>query len=117
MDRTDELFRILGDPTRRRMLDLLAEREPMTVTELSAQFPDLVRSGISKHLMALRESGLVYATRHGREQHYRINQETVSQLLRPWVRRYEKYWDQRLENLRRLAEAMEVPRSEDTTPD
>lgn len=109
-DRVDELFRILGDPTRRRILDLLAEREPMTVTELSAHFPSLVRSGISKHLMALREGGLVYSTRHGREQHYCIHQETVNLLLRPWVQKYEKYWDERLEKLRQLAEAMEQVR-------
>jgi DNA-binding transcriptional ArsR family regulator len=76
-DRTDELFRALGDPTRRRIMDLLAEHETLTVSELHGYFPDLVRSGISKHLMALREAGLVYATRRGREQHYRIEPGAV----------------------------------------
>lgn len=106
-DRLDELFRILGDPTRRSMLDLLAQHEVLTVSQLAANFPDLVRSGISKHLMALREARLVYATRQGREQYYRINPETVRELLRPWVARYEKYWDERFARLKAAAEALE----------
>lgn len=106
-NRTDELFRVLGDPTRRAILDLLAQREVMTVSELSAQFPTLVRSGISKHLMALREAQLVYATKQGRQQYYRINAETMRELLQPWVSKYEKYWDVRLERLRAAAEALE----------
>lgn len=47
-------------------------------------FPSLVRSGISKHLMALRQANLVYATRQGREQHYRINPRAMRELLRPF---------------------------------
>lgn len=106
-ERVDELFRALGDPTRRRMLDLLAEHESLTVSELSAHFPTLVRSGISKHLMALRDVQLVYATKVGREQHYRVNPEAMQELLRPWVAKYEKYWAPRLDRLKALAEAKE----------
>ncbi|MGE5589824.1 MAG: ArsR/SmtB family transcription factor [Bacillota bacterium] len=105
--RTDDLFHALSDPTRRAILDLLAQREVMTVTELAAQFPSLVRSGISKHLMALRQADLVYATRQGREQHYRVNPRAMRELLRPWVEKYEKYWDDRLGRLRDVAEARE----------
>lgn len=104
---TDELFRALSDPTRRAILDLLAQREVMTVSELAAHFPSMVRSGISKHLMALRQTGLVYATRQGREQHYRVNPEAMRRLLRPWVEKYEKYWDERLYRLREVAESRE----------
>lgn len=53
---TDDLFRALAAPTRRRILDLLAEHGELTVGELAAEFPDLVASGISKHLMELREA-------------------------------------------------------------
>lgn len=109
--RTDELFRVLSDPTRRAILDLLAQHDVLTVSELAAHFPTLVRSGISKHLMALREAELVYAVKQGREQHYRINAETMAELLKPWVSKYEKYWDERLQRLRKAAEALEQSRS------
>ena len=42
VDASDELFRVLADPTRRRILDLLADRGTQTVGELAAQFPGLV---------------------------------------------------------------------------
>lgn len=76
----------------------------MTVGELSAQFPDLVPSGISKHLMGLREAGLVSATPRGRQKVYRLNAESFAAALAPWLKTYESYWASALDQLRRLAE-------------
>jgi len=101
---SDALFRILADPTRRLMLDLLAERGPLTVGELAAEFPDLVTSGISKHLMSLRAAGLVCATRRGRQQIYRLESDAFVAALSPWIAKYERYWTTALERLRDLAE-------------
>ena len=101
---SDELFRTLADPTRRRILDLLAERGALTVGQLAAEFPGLVASGISKHLMSLRAAGLVSATRQGRQQLYRLNAEAVAEALAPWLAKYEPYWSAALERLRKLAE-------------
>ncbi|MBV8682302.1 MAG: helix-turn-helix transcriptional regulator [Caulobacteraceae bacterium] len=101
---TDEVFRILADPTRRRILDLLAERGEQTVGQLAAEFPDLVASGISKHLMGLRAAGLVLATRRGREQVYRLEGGVLADALAPWLAKYEPYWDDALERLRDLAQ-------------
>ncbi|HVX30374.1 MAG TPA: metalloregulator ArsR/SmtB family transcription factor [Nitrolancea sp.] len=105
----DELFRGLADPTRRRILDLLAERGTLTVSELAAEFPDLVASGISKHLMMLRAAGLVTATQQGRQRLYRINADTLARALVPWLAKYEPYWSDALERLRDLAENEEPP--------
>ncbi|HUG13764.1 MAG TPA: metalloregulator ArsR/SmtB family transcription factor, partial [Thermomicrobiales bacterium] len=97
------------DPTRRRMLDLLAERGTLTVGQLAAEFPDLVASGISKHLMVLRAAGLVTATRQGRQQLYRIDANALADTLVPWLAKYEPYWSAALERLRELAEEHEPP--------
>jgi DNA-binding transcriptional ArsR family regulator len=102
-DTGDDLFRALADPTRRRILDLLADHGTQTVSELAAQFPDLVTSGISKHLMALRATGLVTATRRGRHQLYAIDADAMSRALAPWVARYETYWAGALTRLREVA--------------
>lgn len=102
---SDEFFRLLADPTRRRILDLLADRRTMTVGQLAAEFPDLVPSGISKHLMALRAAGLVTATRQGRTQVYAINGEAFANALAPWLARYEAYWSAALARLRELSES------------
>jgi DNA-binding transcriptional ArsR family regulator len=101
---SDDLFRTLADPTRRRILDLLAERGALTVGQLAAEFPDLVASGISKHLMGLRAAGLVNATRQGRRQLYRVNADAMADALAPWLAKYEPYWSAALERLRNLSE-------------
>jgi DNA-binding transcriptional ArsR family regulator len=102
--KSDALFRILADPTRRHILDLLAEGGPSTVGQLAAEFPDLVTSGISKHLMSLRAAGLVSATRRGRQQIYQLEPDALVAGLTPWIARYEQYWSAALERLRDLAE-------------
>ncbi|RHW43424.1 ArsR family transcriptional regulator [Neobacillus notoginsengisoli] len=99
-----DFFQALGDNTRRTILDLLAEHNEMTVTQLSEHFPNLVRSGISKHLMQLRKLNLVYSIKRGREQIYQINPEVVRNVLMPWVKKYEKYWDETLVRLKQAAE-------------
>lgn len=96
---------MLADPTRRRILDLLAERGESTVSELAAEFPDLVASGISKHLMALRATNLVTAAKVGRTQRYRLDDTTLSTALAPWLARYEPYFADALARLRHLAES------------
>jgi DNA-binding transcriptional ArsR family regulator len=101
---SDNLFRTLADPTRRHILDLLAERGEMTVGQLAAEFPDLVTSGISKHLMSLRAARLVSATRRGRQQLYQLDADVFAADLVPWLAKYERYWSGALERLRDLAQ-------------
>lgn len=100
---------MLADPTRRRILDLLAERGESTVGELAAEFPDHVASGISKHLMGLRAADLVTATKVGRTQRYRLNATTFSAALEPWLARYEPYFSAALGRLQHLAQSEEEP--------
>lgn len=101
---SDALFRILADPTRRLILDLLAERGPLSVGQLASEFPDLVASGISKHLMSLRAGGVVSATRRGRQQIYQVEPDVLVVGLTPWIAKYEQYWSAALERLRDLAQ-------------
>jgi DNA-binding transcriptional ArsR family regulator len=101
---TDALFRTLADSTRRQILDLLAERGPLSVGQLAARFPNLVQSGISKHLMSLRAAGLVSATRQGRQQIYQVEPDALVAELAPWIAKYERYWSAALERLRDLAQ-------------
>jgi DNA-binding transcriptional ArsR family regulator len=100
----DALFRTLSDSTRRQILDLLAERGPLSVGELVAEFPDLVPSGISKHLMCLRAARLVSAARQGRTQIYQLEPEALVADLTPWIAKYERYWSAALERLRHVSE-------------
>ena len=101
---TEAAFHALADPTRRLILDLLAERGPLAVGQLAAEFPELVASGISKHLMSLRAADLVSATRRGRQQIYQLEPSALAAGLTPWIAKYEQYWSAVLERLRDLAQ-------------
>ena len=107
----EDPFRVIADPNRRRMLDLLADRGSLTVGQLAAEFPDLVASGISKHLMALRAAGLVHAEKRGRNQHYQIDPAGFDRAFGAWVARYQTYWAASLSRLRSLAEGDQHPPS------
>jgi len=89
----------IADPTRRRLLELVRDRE-VPAGELASAFP-VSRPAVSRHLRVLREAGLVRERREGRLRLYRADPAPLGE-LREWL---EGYWDERLEALRRAAES------------
>ena len=63
----DDLWSAVGDPTRRRMLDLLLSDGTGTATGLSEHLP-VTRQAVTKHLVVLDRVGLVHGTAVGREE-------------------------------------------------
>jgi len=72
-------FQALADPTRVRILELLAER-PMTVSELVAEL-DLAQGRVSSHLSCLRWCGYVRAEVDGRFNRYRLVDERIREIV------------------------------------
>lgn len=98
---TGDVFHAVADGTRRRLLDLLAANE-WAVQDLASRF-HLSQPAVSQHLRVLREAGLVSVRRQGRHRVYSLD----PQQLRPvaeWLAHYEKFWDQRPDNLNRNLE-------------
>ncbi|HEU5048841.1 MAG TPA: autorepressor SdpR family transcription factor [Gemmatimonadales bacterium] len=79
----DKTFRALADPTRRRILELLRDRD-LAAGEIAAEFP-IAWASVSHHLQVLKEAGLVLARREGQFIRYSLNttvfQEVVQHLL------------------------------------
>lgn len=73
-----ELFSVLGDPVRLRILNCLREG-PLCVNEIH-QTCRLKQANTSKHLRVLREAGVVKAKRHGTSVSYEISEPLVLQL-------------------------------------
>jgi DNA-binding transcriptional ArsR family regulator len=88
----------IADPIRRRVLELVRDRE-LAAGELAAEF-DVSRPAVSRHLRVLREAGLVRERRQGRLRLYTADPAALGE-LREWL---ERYWDDRLWALKRLAE-------------
>jgi DNA-binding transcriptional ArsR family regulator len=88
----------IADPIRRRVLELVRDRE-VPAGELADEF-DVSRPAVSRHLRVLREAGLVRERREGRLRLYRADLEPLAE-LREWL---DRYWDDRLVALKELAE-------------
>ncbi|MGO4376466.1 ArsR/SmtB family transcription factor, partial [Paenibacillus sp. MCAF20] len=67
-----DVFDAIADPTRRRLISLLAEAQEVPLHELTVQF-QMGRTAVSKHLTILKEAGLVNDRKVGRETRYKLN--------------------------------------------
>lgn len=108
MDRTeavDSVLAALADPTRRQVLDLLATRGQATATTLADGLP-ISRQAVVKHLAVLDAAGLVDSLKVGREVRYAVRTESLDITAR-WMAALAADWDQRLDKIKRVAEAAE----------
>jgi DNA-binding transcriptional ArsR family regulator len=90
------VFEALADPTRRRILELLAAGE-RSAGELAAEFA-ISRPGVSRHLRVLRESGLVRSRGEGQRRLYSVDPAPLAE-VQEWLTRYREFWAQRLDAL------------------
>jgi len=91
-------FEILAEPTRRRILDLLRERE-RSVGELVEHLA-LSQPGVSKHLKVLREAGMVEVRQDAQRRWYGLRVEPLVE-VDEWLEPYRQLWARRLDTLER----------------
>jgi DNA-binding transcriptional ArsR family regulator len=96
----DEVFRALGDPTRRQLLDRLYERDGLSLGELEAELP-MTRFGVMKHLRVLEDANLVVTRRRGRRKLHFLNPVPIRQIHDRWVSKYAEPWTSALTELKR----------------
>ena len=102
-------FDVLAEPNRRRILDLLRDKEERPVGELVSGL-SLSQPAVSKHLRILREAGLVEARSEAQRRLYRIRAEPL-RAIDEWLEPYRLMWSSRLDELERHLDAM--PDSDD----
>jgi DNA-binding transcriptional ArsR family regulator len=86
-------FEVLAEPTRRQIVELLAEGE-QSAGEIASHF-STSRPGISRHLRVLREHGLVRAREDAQRRIYSLDPAPLEE-LHEWVERYRGFWANRL---------------------
>ena len=89
-------FEALGDQTRRRIVELVAEQE-RSAGEIAAAF-SISRPGVSKHLRVLREEGIVRAREEGTRRLYSLEPRALDE-VDDWVDRCRTFWANRLDAL------------------
>jgi DNA-binding transcriptional ArsR family regulator len=89
-----DIFSVIADPTRRAMLELLAESD-QTAGDLVKAFPKLTQPAVSKHLKSLLDLGLVRVRPQSRQRVYALAPRRLDELA-VWLRRFQVSMDQLL---------------------
>ena len=97
------ILKALGDPTRRKLLDLLCEKNGRTLSQLCENL-DMARQSATQHLGILEDANLVSTVRRGREKLHFINPVPLHEVYERWVRKFER---QRLSLLHELKKELE----------
>ncbi|MFF8955107.1 ArsR/SmtB family transcription factor [Streptomyces sp. NPDC014894] len=101
----DTVLTALADPTRRRLLELLAAEHEATATTLAEHLP-VSRQAVVKHLAVLDAAGLVSSARVGREVRHTVRPAALDATAR-WMASLAADWDRRLARIKQMAEAAE----------
>jgi DNA-binding transcriptional ArsR family regulator len=99
----DQLWSAIGDPSRRRVLDLLVSNGEVSASWLAGHVA-FSRQAVSKHLIVLEEAGLVRRRKQGREVLYQVEAVRLDQATRAMAD-LAAQWDRRLATIKRLSEA------------
>jgi DNA-binding transcriptional ArsR family regulator len=93
-------FDVLGDPVRRRILELLAEGEQTSgaITAVIQEEFGISQPGVSQHLRVLRENGFATVRADGTRRLYAVDAAPLREVDQ-WLGRFRQFWTQRLDAL------------------
>ena len=94
-----DVFQAIADPTRRDIINLLVN-DTLTLNHIAENF-DISRPAISKHVKILQECGLVIIKNEGRERYCEIQAKPLQE-VNLWTRKYEHFWNNKLDNLEKF---------------
>ena len=103
--KADDLFKALGDPTRRAIFERLARDGEQNVRALT-DFAGVSQPMVSKHLAVLKLAGLVDDRPEGRSVHYIAKPQNLTPLI-DWMSLYGAFWSERLDRLEALLKKMD----------
>ncbi len=98
-----DAFAAIADPTRRRILDLLAGGAH-AAGDIATHFPRLTQPGVSRHLRVLRDAYRVAVAVRKQQRIYALNPEGLADLYE-WVAKYQAMWPETLDSLERYLDA------------
>lgn len=93
-------FDVVGDPVRRRILELLASGEQSSgaITAVIQREFGISQPAVSQHLRVLRESGFATVRADGTRRLYAVNSEPLQE-VDMWLEQFRRFWNQRLDAL------------------
>jgi ArsR family transcriptional regulator len=97
-----DVYVAIADPTRRKLIRLLADSDELPLYELTPHF-EIGRTAVSKHLAILKDADLVTNRKIGRETRYRLNAAPLKE-VKDWLSFYEEFWNERAKLLKNILE-------------
>ena len=96
---TFDVFQVIGDPTRRKMLMLLS-KDSLTINSLADNF-DMSRPAVSKHIKILHSAGFISIRDIGRERYCTLKKDGFEE-MQAWISHFDEFWTSKLKKLETL---------------
>ncbi len=100
----DAIFKALADPSRRKLLDELRQKNGQTLSELCEHL-DMTRQAVTKHLVLLEKANLIAVVWRGREKLHYLNPMPLHEIYERWIGKYERHRLQALSDLKKGLES------------
>lgn len=94
---SNDIFSALADPTRRKILELLAAHKSLPASKIHGHF-QVSPQAISQHLKILREANMVHVEKQAQQRIYRLNAEAIK-ILNDWTEMMRQLWNRRLDTM------------------
>jgi DNA-binding transcriptional ArsR family regulator len=107
METRRDVFQAIADPTRREIIDLLAQQS-MNLNAIAEHF-DVTRPAISNHIKILNECGIIEIEQVGRERVCKIQPDHLKQVS-DWIGKYEDLWIQKVESFEKYLYQLKAKR-------
>jgi len=101
-----DMFSALAEPTRRHIVELIAQKGQMSATSISDNFSTTPQA-ISQHLKVLRDADVLQVKKQAQSRIYTINPVKITE-LEEWIKKLTKLWDDRFNRLDSLLEKQKL---------
>ena len=98
-----DMFSAFADPTRRTILEMLANNGPLSATDICVKF-HVSPPAISQHIKVLREAKLVLMEKRAQQCLYQLNPDAMLE-LEGWIKHLTQIWNERFDALEKVLEA------------
>lgn len=95
-----DAFHALAEPSRRKVVEILAHRGELSATEICLEF-DVTPQAVSQHLRVLREANVIQMEKRAQRRLYSFNPRSTDQ-IKQWTAEMANLWNRRLDRLDKI---------------
>jgi DNA-binding transcriptional ArsR family regulator len=110
METRRDPFQAIADPTRREIIQLIAQR-PMNLNAIAEHF-DVSRPAISNHIRILNECGIIHIEQNGRERICKVLPKNLKQVSE-WIGQFQELWEEKLDSFEQYLYQLKSKRQKD----